>query len=202
MKTTWTKMELWQALEEWWFSKMSHSLITNPSEETEAQDTVKGYADPDGGEDGNYPLLRIEAFGMFGVPFPNQPCLILTRYGDNGFVMPLGNARYKPSDTKRGEAGLYCGKPGTTIRLKPDGSITIDAAPGQDVIVNGGKAQVARVNDSVNSGTLLLVAPMGILGSAQYFPPGAPLPVPLPPGAIVVKLDAGLIQSGARNFKA
>lgn len=201
MKTNWTQDELWHLFEEWWSSKMTYSLITNPSEETEAQDTVKGYANPEGGEDGNYPLLRIEPFGFFGIPFPNQPCMVLTRYGDNGFVLPLGNARYKPGELKRGEVGLYCGKSQTTIRLKPDGTITIDAAPGQDVVVNGGTQAVARVDDSVNAGTVLLVAPMGLLSSVQYFPPGAALPMPLPTGAITVKLDAGVITSGANHFK-
>lgn len=199
---TWTKAELKALFEEWWATKMERSTVVAPSEETEALDTIQGQAGGDDDSDGSMPLLRAEPFGFFGVPMPNQPCITFIRRGDNGVVICIGNSRYRPSNTKRGEAGLYCAKEGTTIWLKQNGEVRINAGASQNVVVNDGTKSVARVDDTVDAGTLLLIAPMGILGAAQYFPAGTPLPSPLPTGAIAVKLGNGKITTGADRFKA
>lgn len=215
----WSRSELKALFEEWWATKMERSTISTPSEEVEAQDTVQGAHAEEGESAGNMPLLRIEPFGYFGVPMPNEPCCTLVRYGDNGFTIALGSARYKPQHTKRGEAGLYCSEPGTSVWLKNDksleiqsasgaklvldknGSLKMDAVAGKNVVINGGTLPVARITDQVDGGKLKMVVasvgpPPALNVTLLYTPPGGMVATVV--GSFVIPNGTG--TSGAVEF--
>ncbi len=98
------------------------------------------------------------------------------------------------------DAVIRVGVSGTTIRINTNGSLTIDAAPGQDVVVNGGGLKVARDTDPVDIGawavvknvngavTDILVQQPGVVG-ATTIPPAPAIPL------------TGKIAGGATRFK-
>jgi hypothetical protein len=92
-----------------------------------------------------------------------------------------------------------------------DTSVVFDET---DVVVNEGDQKVARVEDSVDAGTIVFVVSGGVLTTTiMYFPAGAQgtkdagdfafantnLPSKFP---VILKLSSGLITSGASHFKA
>lgn len=153
------------------------------------------------GVDGQRPARRIEPWGHRGRA-PSKVRTLWLRLGSSNVVF-LGIAPskgYGPDDLADGETALYCATDGTEIRLDADGNITIDAASGKDVIVNGGSLKVARRTDPVRVGTL---AGANGGGAVTFtFQPldadGAPSGPPLVGTTVTI---AGVIQDGASNFK-
>jgi hypothetical protein len=97
----------------------------------------------------------------------------------------------------------------STIVLNEDG-VSIDTK--DEVVVNGGKKEVARVDDPVHGGTLVFIFVGGVFTEAKYFPAGlvgdgrasAEVLAQAQSGnkAVQVPLDSGLVTGGAERFKA
>jgi hypothetical protein len=136
-------------IEGWWARHLVATTILKPDEsDGDPVDSISGWPNPQTQEVGQIPAARVEMFGHAYVPPRGQRCRALLRKAA-GIVWPLGSKRYRPKGIKEGESCLYCTKEGTTVWLKQDGSLQINAAPGQDVVVNGGSAKVARQGDRV-----------------------------------------------------
>ena len=161
----------------------------------------------------------IEPPGHATVPRDDDPCVVLG-IGSNLLVIPLASTRWRPAGLKQSEAAVYnlagasgqgvvkidkdgqitATRNGATIKIDKDGQITIDAAAGKDVIVNGGTAKVARVDDQVNLGGLSVTIGAGAVTSVQWSPPtgGAPITVATSPAITPL---TGLVKTGADRFK-
>ena len=104
---------------------------------------------------------------------------------------------------EEGESAHYSSaEPTCIIKCSKVGKITIDAATGQDVQVNGGTHKVARADDALNVGTLSGTAgPWPVLFT--YTPGVPPAGVPVVQAGQSVHL-AGIVDdaTGAPNFKA
>lgn len=119
---------------------------------------------------------RLEQFGDVCLA-PTDTNAIVLRKADGALIVPLGQPASRPTDAKVGDRGLYsdaagtrvhlygsqAGEPGkilltnpsgATQQIKQDGSIRIDAATNQDIVLNGGVAKVVRVGDPLFSGDL------------------------------------------------
>lgn len=209
-------------IESWWARHLLATTITKPDEgDGDPVDSIGGWQDPVSREVGQIPAARVEMFGHAFVPPRGQRCRALLRKAA-GIVWPLGSKRYRPKGMKEGESCLYCTKEGTTVWLKADGSLWIDAAPSQDVVVNQGAKKVCRVGDTGKTGIVKMVvadvpppAPAGtkqvtftytdpidssinLIGSLTFSAAGLLAAVPAPDGAALrTELD-----SGADRFKA
>jgi hypothetical protein len=124
-----------------------------------------------------------------------------TQYGGhqrptNALILGIASSRYGPSDLEDGELALYCLADGTLVKLTRVGKISIDAAAGQDVVVNGGTARVAREGDPVNGGSVTAVAgatPVTFIYAPAGGLPGSP--------STTLVLSGGKITGGADRFK-
>lgn len=147
---------------------------------------------------GQRPTRRLEPWGFRGRP-PGKVRSFWVRIGSSNLVT-IGIAPgkgYGPTDLDEGESAQYCSKSGTIIRLDKDGKITITAAPGQDVVINGGTAKVGRVGDAVNGGTVTALA--GVTPVNFIYTPVGGAPQPASPTLI---LSGGKITAGADHLKA
>lgn len=196
-------------IESWWARHLLATTITKPDEsDGDPVDSIGGWQDPVSREVGQIPAARVELFGHAFVPPRGQRCRALLRKAA-GIVWPLGSKRYRPKGMKEGESCLYCTKDGTTVWLKQDGSLRIDAAPGQDVVVNGGSAKVARQGDRVEitdrihlGGLAVWMAQIEMTVNALAMAAGAPPPGPIVPLSDTFVADPGLvIKDGADHFK-
>ncbi len=70
-----------------------------------------------------------------------------------------------------------------------------------EVSFDGGTRAVARVDDAVGCGKLLVVTTVGVVNSVVYFAPGATLPDPLPAGGVMFTVS-GVITSGNAKLRA
>lgn len=116
------------------------------------------------------PMQRVEQYGDITVP-PDDCDVIFLRHGDSGACWSLHKAR-PAGVSKRGNRGLYSDENGTLVLLHgkgsstpgaievrnpkgasividKDGGVTVTAAAGKDVSVNGGTLAVARQSDAV-----------------------------------------------------
>ena len=145
------------------------------------------------------PVRRLWPFGMRSRPPAGVEVVVVYPDGSpvSGVEVGAESSKYGPSDLEEGEAAVYCSAGGTIIKLDKDGNITIDAASGKDVIVNGGNAKVARVDDTTDNGTLVFNPGSGG-ASLSFVPPGGTVP---PPGPAVNVPLSGKINSGAAHFK-
>jgi hypothetical protein len=104
--------------------------------------------------------------------------------------------------------GLYDSKhalqnqpPSGAMSIGEDGGCEIKI-DGNDVTVNGGSANVGRVGDAVDAGSLsgtVMVAGAAVAVQFTYIPAGAGSPVGPGPTAA---LNSGQISAGAAHFKA
>lgn len=212
--------EILDVINEWWATHLIATTIAKPDDsDNDPVDTVAMWPDPATGTAGQGPAARVEMFGHAAVPPRGQRAAAILRRAA-GFVFPLGSKRYRPAGMKEGESCLYCTKAGTTVWLKADGSlrveagggslivaadggIAVSAAAGKDVTVNGGVRAVARVGDAciivdrIHTGLLatwMSEVELALNGVA--------------PGSVTtlsdaVVLDPGItIDKGAANFKA
>lgn len=140
------------------------------------------YAMPEAGEIAY--TIRPRMFGGPGVP--------LMLYGSGG------NAERWPS-WAREKQGLYTWR---TMRLEArDEAVEIQSGDDDDIVLNAGTRKVARVDDTVDCGSLVLLASPSTppVYSLQYTPPGGasttyPVGSPIP--------LQGKITSGADRVKA
>ena len=91
------------------------------------------------------------------------------------------------------DAVIRVGVSGTTIRINTNGSLAIDAAAGQNVIVNGGELRVGRLTDPVNSSGAFVT--WAALVRAQIL-------VALGGDIGLAPTSIGVIADGAEHFKA
>ncbi len=207
-------------IESWWAVHLLATTITKPHEgEGEPVDTIAGWPDPDTKEVGQISAARVEMFGHASVPPRGQRARALLRKAA-GIVFPLGSKRYRPAGLKEGESCLYCTKGGTTVWLKadgtlridagggsvvvaPDGGMKIDAAAGKDVVVNGGTKLVSRVGDACEITDRIHLGLLAVWMSQVEIALNAITPGAVAPLSDAVVADPGIvIKEGVARFKA
>jgi len=141
-------------------------------------------------------VRRVEQWGLRVRPPAGIRAAVIKALGGatNGMYVGIASTRYGPSNLEDGETALYCIAGDTVVKLDKDGKVTIDAAAGQDVVVNGGTLKVARDTDPISAGTLTGQAgPYPVV--FVHTPPGG-----APSTGQSVTL-AGKITNGATRFK-
>lgn len=163
---------------QWWRAAFANfffqTTITKPGEGENTQDVVL-MSDESGTP--TQALTRLEQFGDVVCPPSKRAQCIAVVSGAAGVTMSLCDPGTRPTDGKPGDRGLYSNQAGTRVHLygasaaepgkilltnpsgatqqiKQDGSIRIDAATNQDIVLNSGTESVVRVGDPVFSGDL------------------------------------------------
>ena len=146
-----------------------------------------------GEEEHDQPVRLMQHFGFRSQPPNGSECVVAAMRGSaqNAVVIASENLGLGLTDLASGETVIYCKANGTTIKLDANGKITIDAAAGQDVVVNGGSQPVARKNDP--AGYIVVTTVMGVITAVTWSPTAVV-------GAGVVSTPI-FIQDGAPNFK-
>jgi phage gp45-like len=157
--------------------------------------------DPDAPDDekkSQRKLVRVQPFGFNSVPPKGIRGLSIWMSKSNGWFIGIGPTKsYGMQNCAQGETELYCSANGTRVYLDKNGVVHVDASTGQDVIVNGGSAQVGRVGDAVSVATTMatwIAAVSTALNTAG--------PVIGAPGTVTPPSDFGKISAGAAHFKA
>lgn len=147
-------------------------------------------------------VRRIEPWGLRWRPPSGVMGAILRAAGgvSNGMLIGISTKRYGPANLAQGEVELYCVATGTSVKLDKDGKITITAASGQDVVVNGGTLKVAREHDALNVGTLTGMSPAGPVNFV-YVPGGFPAPGAPQTGPSITVGGIVADGTGAAHFK-
>ena len=133
-----------------WYAPVAKSSADGSSDAVEGHQ-IDVDEPPDGvARDYQVPARRVEPFGLRSVPPTGVFGAVIRAMGGaaNGILVGISSNRYGPSALVAGEVELYCKATGTSIKLDENGKITIDAASGQDIVINGGSAKVARVGDA------------------------------------------------------
>lgn len=152
-------------------------------------------------------VKRLELFGVFGAK-------LITQLADLTFETKPDDATI-PGDTK---VPYLVGLPGFKVKVPAGvrgavaflhGSRTLPATPTvvgfeagggvTEVAFDGGTKSVARVDDSVSCGTLLVVTSGGSVTAITYVPPGSPIVIP--PGGVAITL-VGKIDANGVKLKA
>ena len=97
------------------------------------------------------PAQRLEPFGLRSCPVVGKVRQFVYRHGTSNAV-GLGcrpDGAFGPVDLEDGETCLYCGAPGTRVKLDKDGNVLIDPAATKEIKL-AGSTPVARVGDKVN----------------------------------------------------
>ncbi len=159
--------------------------------------------DPGSTQKGQRPTTRVVPFGL-ATRRPTGLRALWARLGaSNLFELGIGpQETYGPQDLEEGEVSLYCKADGTRVWLDANGAIHVDAASGQDVIVNGGSAKVGRVGDKCRITGVLGGGPLA--GWMQQVEVAINLLAPssITPLSTTFTADPGItIADGAANFK-
>lgn len=160
-----------------WGNVMMNGILTRTAEGENPSDTMRLNVQqaPDDPE-AVMPAARLEGWGDVAVPPVNCPAMML-RSAATGWGFPLADPRYRPKETKRGDRGLFCDvagnliylhgsgsstpgqidithKTGSSVVIKEDGEVLIDAVAGKDVRFNNGVLNIARRTDpcQINAG--------------------------------------------------
>lgn len=139
---------------------------TNDGVNMPASDGDGASVDP---KDRERPVARTTPFGLDSRPVSGANILaavVKAVAGPfNGLVVGVQDPKYRTQSLAEGEVTLYCMTNGTRVYLDKNGVVHIDAADGQDIILNGGNAKVARVGDHTTAHThtvtFALTAPPG-----------------------------------------
>lgn len=107
---------------------------------------------------------------------------------------------YGPNDLAEGESCLYS-KGGAVVRLDDPGNAKVDAKSGQDVLVNGGGANVATVGSEVDCGGLSVTMGMSGVASVLWTPPGSVVSQVIATFPATTPIT-GKITNGSAHFKA
>lgn len=207
----------------WWATTIMQTRLSRVAEGTSTLDSVT-MADEDGTSGpAEIDLTRLEQFGDVVVPVNDLDTAII-RKSDGGYSVALGQPSTRPTDGKQGDRGLYCSQQGTRIHLygaksaqpgaivltqksgarvtiDKDGQVLVDAAPGKDVVVNGGTATVSREGDEADGGALSVVMGMSGVASVLYWEPDSLVATTIAafPAKTAIKVNLG---PGAPHFKA
>lgn len=164
-------------------------------------DKVAGYrSEGVGEEDYDYEVRRVQHFGFRSRPPKDVWTVRLATTGGatNNVTVGEDSTRYGPSDLEDGEVALFNSVSGLEVRFDNKGNINARSAPGQQVSLQGGDRGVARLNDSVDCGTLIFVP--GPSAALSYVPPGGQMP-PIPQGGATIALK-GVIASASEKTKS
>lgn len=107
---------------------------------------------------------------------------------------------YGPNDLAEGESALYS-QGGAVVRLDEPGQVQVDAKSGQDVLVNGGGANVATVGSEVDCGSLSVTMSGSSVASVLWTAPGSLVSVPVAIFPATTPMT-GKITNGSLHFKA
>ena len=128
------------------------------------------------------PVRRIEHWGLRGRPPAGIWAVVIKAIAgaSNGLLVGISTTRHGSQNLEAGETEIYCSASGTRVFLDKNGTIHVDAASGQDVIIDGGSAKVHRVGDHGDAGTLKFTAvASGVLVGTYTDPDGVPNPFTL-----------------------
>lgn len=148
-------------------------------------------------------VRRVASWGIAGRPMPGVIALAIRvlASGAQGVMAGISTNRYGRQDLKAGETQIYNKVSGCEVFLDENGALRINAAAGQDVIINGGTLKIARDTDAVNVGTWTHVPASGAgvtPCSLTYTPPGgAPTPIVAPGVAVTGKINGGAAHGKA-----
>lgn len=195
-------------------SLIGYTLVGKTSEMGD-QDAMQKSDDQN---DGQRPVQRIEPWGLRGRP-PGKVRGLWLRLGSSNvaFIGIMPTKAYGPTDADDGETILYNATK-AALALRKTGKVTLDSdqeavavashggnltldsdtGNGNDVVVNGGSAKVARVGDSVNGGTI--TAKDQITGNNILFI-YTPVGGSAGSASTTLALTGGQITSGADHFK-
>jgi len=112
---------------------------------------IDGHVTDEDDPDYQQPVLRFQWYGFRSRPGAGPGTELITVAPEGGTSQRVAVAGevsgQGPTDQEDWEVEIYC-KYGQRIRLNKNGQILIDAASGQDIILNQGSAHVARVGDA------------------------------------------------------
>jgi phage gp45-like len=157
----------------------------------------------------------MQPFGLFSRP-PLATSLeaLIAEIGEEVIALVLGNKGASALDVEEGETRLYGAKESDArVRLRASGAVNVESKAATDITLNGGTKSVARVDDTVNCGTLALTAATvgpNVVVTLTYVPPSGPPQVSsfslaIATLAATVPLTqslAGVVTSGAARVKA
>ena len=179
-----------------WSGRLVHwSQITTDSDRPDLVYINSFVADEDAGETQTNEIAKhVQLYGFRSKPPVGSEVISVVCSGGSSqkVVIASDNASLGPSDLQAGELAIYT-KSGSVVKFDKDGNITIDAAAGKDVTVNGGSLKVARNTDPVK------VAP----GMATWMTQVATYINTIVPGTVSppAPVDFGIINGGADHFK-
>lgn len=149
-------------------------------------------------EEGNNrqrPVRRTSPWGISGRPVAGDGVLaaivkaVAGPFG--GMIVGIATDKYGPQDLKVGETYIWNKVTGTRAFFDENGKIWIDAASGQDIVLNGGALQVARKTDKTIADVTMATWIGKVTTAAATIDP-----------TIVAPTDFGKINGGAGNVKA
>ena len=109
-------------------------------------------------------------------------------HGDEVWILKMYDKSKQPSGVNAGDVVLFgIETPGATVWIRSSGKIEINAASGQDIVLNGGNLKVARDTDPVE-----VTIPIGTVVVAATGATLNPTPITL----------SGTIKNGALRLKA
>jgi len=148
------------------------------------------------GEPANTQPVRVfQDFGFRSALPPGTEIIVGAPRGGatNAVVLASDNMGHGPTDLAEGEVAVYNKVSGTVIKLDKDGTITITAGAGKDVIVNGGTRAVARLNDPVSASAAMVAWTAQVVAQCAANVP--PITIPPAPAAL------GFINDGSATVK-
>lgn len=183
-------------------SFLMDTYFTATAEGRSLTDAVEGFENSEGGAPANIDAFRMEMAGVLIIPLPREPA---TKIGSGATpkVFPLASDRYRPRNGKRGDIALYClSKEQAQLWLRATGVVTVDAASGKDIVLNGGSRKASGVGDRVNMGKwavkTAMVAGTTVVTEIDWIEPGILFPVPLT--TTPQELD-GTVKTGTDHVK-
>lgn len=157
--------------------------------------TIQAHADEDAAD-----VEVAEQYGVTSSPPAEVEVIAVPVGGSSANLVVVGQLDrvHRPTDLEPGETCIYTSNAGTTVRIKPDGSIVLATSSGGSVELdtagmvrlNGGGAQVARAGDPVGASADLVT-----LAGAVFALTGVGLP-------LMTGAAAGSITSGSLTVEA
>lgn len=180
---------------------------------------VRGYgvegADDDESTERQDDVELVQPLGLMARAVIARGLEVLTaEIGDQTIGLALLNKALSVLSLEEGETRLYgAGEPDARVRLRASGAVNVESKAATDITLNGGTKSVARVDDTVNCGTLALTAATvgpNVVVTLTYVPPSGPPQVSsfslaIATLAATVPLTqslAGVVTSGAARVKA
>jgi len=179
-----------------WSGRLVHwSQITTNSTRPDLVYINSFVADESAGEiQTNEIAKHIQLYGFRSKPPVNCEVISLVCSGGSSqkVVVASDDATKGPQNLEPAETAIYSHS-GSVVKFDKNGNITIDAAAGKDVVVNGGNLKVARDTDAVKATTAMNTWMGQVAGFINGLAMGTVNPTPPP--------TFGVIDGGATHFK-